>query len=172
MAARKVLVLLLVTLAMSAAGCINRYRTGAGYGGSPGIAPSAYEHYIRGRLAADQGDHVTAIAELRMASASAPDQPEPRIAVGEELLAAGRMDDARAEAGDAIGKWPSDPRAWRLVGRVRGAWGDGPGAAEAFERSLAIDSSSESSWLMLAAAYRQARDERRALTAYRRMVAA
>src|SRR5215471_2251160 len=88
-----------------ATACAGTYRTGVGYGGEPGIAPSAYEHYIRGRLAAEQGDHVTAIAELRMASASAPDQPEPRIAVGEELLAAGRMDDARAEAGDAIGKW-------------------------------------------------------------------
>src|SRR5215468_11231166 len=139
----------LVCLAM-ATGCGNSYRTGVGYGGSPGIPPSAYEHYILGRLAAEHGDHEAAAAELRLASASAPEQPEPRVAVGVELLVGGHVDAARAEASYAVREWPTDAGAWRLMGRVRGAAGDAAGAAEAFERSVAADSSDESTWLLLA----------------------
>src|SRR5262245_43057345 len=128
---------ILSNLAGLAAGGCTSYRSGVGYGASPGIAPSAYEHYILGRLAAERGDHETAIAELRQASASAPEQSEPRLAIGDELLVAGHTDGARREASYAIREWPADPGAWRLLGRVRGASTDMAGAAEAFERSLA-----------------------------------
>ena len=65
----------------------------------PDIPPSAYEHYIRGKLASVEGDHRLAVAEFRLASAIAPDQPELRVSVAEELLAAGLNEHARQELG-------------------------------------------------------------------------
>src|SRR5512143_3186971 len=123
---------LLLGLLLGASACAGSYRTGIGYTSEVGVAPSAYEHYIRGRIASDRGDHDTAIAELRMASACAPDEIEPRIAVGDELLAAGRFDAARGEAVFAVHEWPKDAEAWRLMGRVLAAGTDVAGAAQAF----------------------------------------
>jgi tetratricopeptide (TPR) repeat protein len=158
--------------ALLATACAGSYRSGIGYGGEPGITPSAYEHYIRGRLAAEDGDHDTAIAEMRMAAASAPDQAEPRLAVGEELLAAGRLDAANHEAAYAVDTWPKDAASWRLLGRVRAAGTDVAGAVKALERAVVLDVDDEESWLMLAAAYHQTGDDRNAVEAYRRLVRA
>jgi tetratricopeptide (TPR) repeat protein len=165
-------VLGLILIVGTGAACAGSYRTGAGYAGDPGIAPTAYEHYIRGRIAADRGDHDTALAELRMAAAAAPDEVEPRVAVGEELLSAGRFDAALTEAGVAVREWPRDPAPWRLLGRVRAAATDVAGAAQAFERAVQLDATDETSWLMLAAAFRQLHDESSAVGTYRRLIAA
>jgi tetratricopeptide (TPR) repeat protein len=154
------------------AACATSYRAGAGYGGEPGVAPSAYEHYLRGRLASDRGEHELAIAEMRMASAAAPDEPEPRVAVGEALLVAGRIDAANAEARDVVDVWPADAGAWRLLGRTRAATADVRGAAAAFEQAIKLDDKDEGAWLMLGAAYRQLHDDAAVRATYRRLVGA
>ena len=169
MRARKLLGLV---LSVSMAGCAGSFRSAAGYGTDPRFALSAFEHYIRGRVAAEGGNHELAIAEMRMASAVAPNEPEPRIAVIEELLAAGRVDAAQAEARYAVASWPDDGSVWRAFGRVRSAASDVRGAADAFEHAVALNKDDEDSWLMLGAAYRQLRQEQRAVEAYRRLVAA
>lgn len=158
--------------ALFATACAGTYRTGVGYGGEPGIAPSAYEHYIRGRLAAEGGDHDTAIAEMRMAAASAPDQVEPRLVVGEELLAAGRLDAAQHEAAYVVETWPRDAAAWQLLGRVRAAGTDVKGAVKALEQAISLDDADEETFLLVAAAYHQLGDEHHAVEAYRRLTRA
>jgi tetratricopeptide (TPR) repeat protein len=160
-----------VALALLTA-CAPGTRSGAGYGGEPGVAPSAYEHYVRGRIAAEDGSHDTALAEFRMAAAAAPDQAELRLAIGNELLDAGRVEPAQAEADAIVAAWPEDAAGWRLLGRVRAARSDPAAAVSAFERAVTLDAADETSYLMLAACYRQLHDDGRALATYRRLVAA
>src|SRR5689334_12168274 len=133
------------------------------YGQWPEIAPSAYEHYVRGRLAVEHGEHELAIAEFRMASAVAPDQPELRVAIGEELLSLGQLDNASAEGDAIVGQWPTEGLGWRLLGQVRAHRANLPGAIQAFERAVALDAQDENSWLLLALAYRQNESEKDAV---------
>jgi tetratricopeptide (TPR) repeat protein len=168
----RVRTLLGLVLSVQLSACAGSHRAGSGYGNNPRFAPSAYEHYIRGRVASERGDHELAAAEMLMSAAVAPNEPEPRLAVVDELLAAGHVDAAQSEAAFAVASWPDDAGAWRNLGRVRSAAADIRGAAEAFEHAVALSKDDEESWLMLGAAYRQLRQEQRALEAYRRLVAA
>jgi tetratricopeptide (TPR) repeat protein len=141
-----------------------------GYGAQVVTAPSAYEHYVRARIASERGEHDLAIAELRMASASAGSDPELRVALGEELLVAGLLPPAMAEATAATEAWPEDAPAWLLLGRVRVAHAEPWEAARAFERALALEPGHEGAYLMLAATYRQIGDTARAVATLGRLV--
>ena len=50
------------------------------------IAPAAYAHYVRGRIASYNRDFVTAIREFQLARRAAPDEPELRTALFEAIL--------------------------------------------------------------------------------------
>lgn len=143
---------------------------GLGYGGLIVTSPSAYEHYIRARMASENGDHEQAVVELRQASASAGSDPEIRVAIGEELLQCGLLPAARLEAEAATHEWPHDAAAWRLYAKVRAAQADPKDATRAFEKALALQDDDEGSYLMLAAAYRQIGEEHKAVETYRRLV--
>ena len=130
----------------------------------------AYEHYIRGRLAVERGDHELAIVELRMASASAGGPVELRIAIVDEMLASGSLHDARAEAEDLTRDAPREAATWRLLGRARAALGDARGAAAVLERAAKLAPEDENAWLMLGAVRRQLGDDDGALDAYRALI--
>jgi tetratricopeptide (TPR) repeat protein len=141
------------------------------YAVTAAMPPSAYEHYIRARIASERGDHELAIDELRMATASAGPRAELRVAIGEELFAAGQLAAARAEAEAATTRWPAEAAGWRLLGRVRAAQAAVRDAARAFERAVELELD-EDTYLMLAAAYRQTNEDARAVATYERLVRA
>ncbi len=162
----------LLVLCLTTAACASRPALrGSGTPDRPEIPPSAYEHYIRGRIAAERGDHELALIELRMASASADRPLELRVAIGEALMAAGRADEARREAEILCRDSPRAAVAWRLLGRANVALGNPRGAVLPFERAADLDPDDENVWLMLGAIRRQLGDEPRATEAYRQLVA-
>ncbi len=50
------------------------------------VVPTAYAHYIRGRLASYEHDYATAIREFELARRAAPDEPELTVALFEAIL--------------------------------------------------------------------------------------
>jgi predicted Zn-dependent protease len=67
----------------------------------------AYESYLLGAIAAENGDHETAAARLAEAVALDPGDPLLRAELAKALLACGRDDQARAELERALA---IDPR--------------------------------------------------------------
>ncbi len=134
------------------------------------VPPAAIEHYLRARLASEAGDHDDAVRELRLAIAASPDDAELAIAAGEELLAAGHVEDARSEADRAVLRWPREVRGWRLLGLARQRLGDLVGARTAFTRAAAADPDDAGSYLLLAEVDVKLGDEAGALAVYRDLV--
>lgn len=62
-----------------------------------------------------------------------------QVAEGRAAAAAGRFEDALADAEGAIGRMADRPDAWILKGRALGELGRLEGATEAFERALTLD---------------------------------
>src|SRR6476659_5252491 len=94
-------VLLLALVA--AAGCP---RPHAEAPAEPPLPAPAYAHYVRGRVAAYEGDYALAAEELRAAAAAAPDEPRIEVERIRALIKAGRKLDARAAITAAEAKWP------------------------------------------------------------------
>ncbi len=157
----------LLLLLVSACHPSNRLRYADGH--TAGVPASAYEHYIRGRMAALDGDHKLAVAEFRLASTIAPDQPELRVAAAEELLAAGMTEHARQELRLILERWPRDAPAWVLLGRAHARAGDAAEAIAAYEKALAIDAADEDTYLLMAVAARQRGDADFGEKIYQRM---
>jgi tetratricopeptide (TPR) repeat protein len=159
-------------LFLAVTGCASAFHRGPSpYSQWPEIAPSAYEHYIRGRLAVEHSQHELAVAEFRMASAVAPEEPELRVAIGEELLALGQLDNAGTEGDSIVANWPEHALGWRLVGEIRAHRADLLGAISAFERAVKLDPLDENAWLLLASTYRTNSDMKDAVATLRRLIA-
>ena len=76
---------------------------------------------------------------LRLVITDLPRELEPRIALGEKLLAAGRLDDAVSVAQDAATAFPIMARTFDLLGRSQMAQRDMVQAAAAFKKMAALD---------------------------------
>src|SRR2546423_12281615 len=77
---------------------------------APVVAPlpaGAYAHYLRGRVAAFEGDFALAAEELRTAAAAAPDEPRIEVERVRALAKAGRKRDAQAAVTTAEARWPA-----------------------------------------------------------------
>ncbi|HTJ44403.1 MAG TPA: tetratricopeptide repeat protein [Kofleriaceae bacterium] len=119
----------------------------------PPLSGPAYAHYVRGRVAAYEGDYALAAEELRAAAAAAPDEPRIEVERIRALVKAGRKVDARAAITAAERRWPQSVDVWIVDGdlaRARGALAD---ARTAYERATSIDPSREEAYLGLAQAY-------------------
>src|SRR3954467_4304245 len=66
------------------------------------VSPSAYQHYIQAQLLSNEGRAEEAAEELRHALASDGASPYLRTRLAEELLALGRVDEAREEVEAAL----------------------------------------------------------------------
>src|SRR5262245_49537745 len=166
---RRAVPVLLLILATATTACHPSRRLRYADGHVEDVPPSAYEHYIRGRMAALEGDHKLAIAEFRLASAVAPDQPELRVAAAQELLAAGMTEHSRQELRLILEIWPRDAAAWQLLGRVQARAGDAGEALAAYEKALAIDPKNEDTYLLMAMSARQRGDADLGKSIYKRM---
>jgi tetratricopeptide (TPR) repeat protein len=138
---------------------------------SAAVSPYAYEHYVRARLASEDGDHDAAITELRLAATVAPDEPELAVAIAEEQILGGDDAGARMQLDATLKRFPSDGAAWQLSGRLRGHDGDERAAIADLEQSLRLAPDEETTYLLLAAAHKELGDPDGGLDAYRRLVA-
>ena len=126
------------------------------------ISPNAYEHYIRAELAGSSGRSEEAALELARAITSDGTSAFLRTRLAEELLALGRIDDARESCETALRFDPQYADARVLLGRVALRHGD-PAKAEAeFRLALDADRTCESAYLALAQLYRERGDGGRA----------
>jgi predicted Zn-dependent protease len=82
-------------------------------------SPEAYEQYLLGAIAAENGDHETAAARFEAAIALDPDDPFLRVERAEALTACGRHDDARAELERALALDPALPEAAAALAELR-----------------------------------------------------
>ncbi|MBI4509749.1 MAG: tetratricopeptide repeat protein [Deltaproteobacteria bacterium] len=145
---------LLVLLVAGCVGCVGRGRPDVPVAPLR-IHPSAYEHYIRARKASIEGRHDEALLQFQRTAAFAPDEVEPRVAIAEELMASGRLHDARLHCEAILARWPREPLAWHLRGNIHLRQGDLSAAAAAFETAVALDPLREDAYLQAASAREQ-----------------
>jgi tetratricopeptide (TPR) repeat protein len=137
--------------------------------GAFGHAPppeDAYTYYIRGRKAAVEGKHHDAVRWFRAAVRLVPDDPSLRVALCEELIAAGDLDAAEQEITVLLERWPGDPDAWLVRGRLRSRRGDTAGAALAYEQAMALEPDGERAYLLAGAAREKLEEPEKAAAAY------
>lgn len=80
-------------------------------------AAGPFRFVTRARALRERGDHRGAVRLARADTAAAPRDPLAQVRLGEELLAAGVIEGARAAARRATTLAPRDVDAWRLLAR-------------------------------------------------------
>ena len=80
---------------------------GASGARSAGPEPEAYEQYLLGAIAAENGDPTAAAAHFESAVALDPEDPFLRVELARALMACGRYDDARAQLDRALDADPT-----------------------------------------------------------------
>jgi tetratricopeptide (TPR) repeat protein len=117
------------------------------------ISAAAYGHYLRGRLAALDGDDARAADELRAAALAAPRQAPIQVALADALLRAGRRDQALRIIETAQLRFPRDAGVWQESGRIYRRAGRQADASRAYARAVELDPDDERSYLGLAAVW-------------------
>ena len=105
--ARHVLSALLVAAAATWAACGGSFGDRLRDAEPRTASPEAYEQYLLGAIAAENGDPETAAARFEAAIALDPGDPFLRVELAEALMACGRYDDARAQLDRAL---DADPK--------------------------------------------------------------
>lgn len=101
----------------------------------PGYAQAAY---LLGLCRRDEGDFEGAAAALSMALRGAPRFADARVAAARNEIARGRPEAAVELCAAGVAVDERDPALWRGLGSAQLARGDGPAAAQAFERARAL----------------------------------
>jgi tetratricopeptide (TPR) repeat protein len=117
------------------------------------ISAAAYGHYLRGRLAAIEGDDARAAAELRAAALAAPREAPIQVALADALLRSGRRDQALRTIETAQLRFPRDPGVWQESGRIYRRASRHVDASRAYGRAIELDPDDERSYLGLAAVW-------------------
>ena len=131
------------------------------------LSGEAYAHYLRGRLAALEGDYPRAAAEMRAAAAAAPGEAAIQVALADALFRAGRRTQARAAIEAAQVRFPDSSVVWRESGRILRGIGRHADAVGAYERAIELAPDAEASYLGLASAWLGLANHGRAELAYR-----
>lgn len=116
------------------------------------LSAEAYAHYLRGRLAALEGDYPRAAAEMRAAAAAAPGEASIQVALADSLYRAGRRDQARIAIEAAQVRFPDSSVVWRESGRILRGIGRHADAVRAYHRAIDLAPDAEASYLGLASA--------------------
>ena len=133
------------------------------------VSPTAYEHYIRAQLLANDGRSELAIDELHHAIAMDGSSAYLRTRIAEELLNLGRVDEAREEVEMALRLDEALAEAHVDLARVFLRLRNRAGAEAELEHSLAIEPSCEDAYLMLVALYRERNEGPRLIDLWTRM---
>jgi len=142
---------LLLVLGSLALACGGAQRAGQPPSEAP-LSGEAYAHYLRGRLAALEGDYPRAAAEMRAAAAAAPGEAAIQVALADALYRAGRRAQARTAIESAQVRFPDSSVVWRESGRILRGLGRHADAVRAYRRAIELAPDSEASYLGLASA--------------------
>ena len=113
------------------------------------ISAAAYGHYLRGRLAAIEGDDTRAAAELRAAALAAPREAPIQVALADALLRSGRRDQALRTIETAQLRFPRDAGVWQESGRIYRRASRHVDASRAYGRAIELEratSAATSDW--------------------------
>jgi predicted Zn-dependent protease len=117
---------------------------------APGLLPrAAYAHYLAGKTALYKDDADTAVTELQLAAAAAPEQPAIAIELARALVKAKRDDAAHDVLARTRAAWPEHPQvalAWAQLLEKQKA----PDAASAYRRAIDLEPDDEQAYLGLA----------------------
>jgi tetratricopeptide (TPR) repeat protein len=152
-------------------GCWPAARPPNGAFGHPPPPERAYAAYLRGRRAALEGRHDQAVRFFADAVATVPDDLSLRVALTEELLVLGHLDDAQAQIDEMLKRWPHEPDAWLMRGRLRARKGDTSGAAAAYEQAMALEPDGERAYLLAGGAREKLHQPGQALADYQALLA-
>jgi tetratricopeptide (TPR) repeat protein len=119
------------------------------------VSPTAYEHYIRAELFANDGRAEEAADQLRQAIVSDGASPYLRTRLAEELLTLGRIDEARDEVEAALHLDPQFAEAYVDLARVRLRLGDLGAAEQSLRRGIEVDRTCEDAYVLLVNVYRE-----------------
>ncbi|MEU6590007.1 tetratricopeptide repeat protein [Streptomyces sp. NPDC046881] len=86
-----------------------------------------------------QGERDDAVGYWQRLATEEPLDPLVQLGLAESLISAERLEEALPPARRAVGLLPADAGCWATLGRVHRRRGEAAEAAEAFERSLALD---------------------------------
>jgi tetratricopeptide (TPR) repeat protein len=134
------------------------------------VSPRAYEHFLRSQIASQAGRHEEAADELRRALVSDGSSAYLRTGLAEELLALGRLDEARNEIEIAVRLDPGFADAYVDLGRIARLVQDPGGAERAYRRAVALGVSEETAYLELASLYAERGEAARAAEVQRQLV--
>ena len=138
-----------VVLVLALAGCPHPHEPD-----EPRALPApAYAHYLRGRVAFDEGDFALAATELRAAADAAPGEARIEVERIRALAKAERTKDAQAAIAAAELRWPDSADVWLIAGDFARATDAAQPARAAYERAVAIDPAREQAYLGLAQVY-------------------
>jgi|GEM_PF-705966 len=130
----------------------------------------AYAHYLRGRAAFFEADYASALVELDLAVAAAPDQAGIAIARAQAMSRLGRRVEAVDAIATVVARWPGSPEAWLAAGQLRTGAAETRAAIDAFRRAIALDGELTSAYLGLAEAQTRAGQTAAAEATYRALV--
>jgi len=136
------------------------------------LSRDAYAHYLRGRVAAYEGDHGLAVQELRAAAAAAPDEGRIDVALIDALLRADRQMEAAEVADVAQRRWPRDPEVWLASGAVYRKLGATERALAAYQQAIRLDRRDERGYVGLGTTWTQLGEPGRAEDTWRDLLRA
>ena len=160
----------LLTLLLSLAACSSTPKPSSP---PPALDADAYSHYLRGRIAALEGDDQTAAREFERAALAAPGEPAIAVALIEALLGARQTEAAERAAERAVVRWPERPEVQLAAGRVYRKTRRFQLAAAALERARAgakDDELAEAAVLELGAVHVALEQPERAVALYRQAI--
>jgi tetratricopeptide (TPR) repeat protein len=137
--------------------------------GTPLVSSNAYWHYLMGVMAADRGDHVLAINELRQSLAFDDESVHPRVRLAWEYWRLGMADRAEQTAQEALRVEPRSAEAHFLLGTLYLQRDKAAAAARELERATVEDPHRSDAYRSLVQARLALRDEKgveRALDAW------
>lgn len=134
------------------------------------LSSAAYSRYLRGRIAAIEGDYTTAAELFAGARHAAPGEAAIRVALADALYRSGDRIGALQVIETASAEFPSSSRVWQQRGRILRGLGRSKDAAAAYRTAIELAPDSEAAYLGLASSLSAMGEAARAEDTYRQLL--
>lgn len=135
------------------------------------LSAKAYAHYLRGRLAAFEGNFPLAIIELRSATREAPNEATISLALADVLYDNGNSTGAVVIANEAMQRWPDSFAVWVHAAGFQRGLSNHEAAETLYRRAIHLGARSETVQLAHAAELQQLGKIKEEETRYRKLLA-
>lgn len=122
---------------------------GASLPGERYVSARAVTHYLRARVAREDGDEAAVISELKLASVYDPQSAWPLAAMAEEHWRRGDVRAAEQAARDALAVEPQHARSLYVLARVERGRGKSKRAAELLSSAVQREPLAEPLWMLV-----------------------